>query len=151
MWFLFLKYFSDQVSLFFFFGCPFPLYYLLRSCKIISFSQPKTKREKEWLLLLEIKISSNYFFLNQLLISFLILIFYVYVLLQIYRRLLWLIGFHRVHFFFFIFFFVFFKESFWWDPSVTHENCLAAFGPTIYDQNQVKKRLCHPSVSHMIW
>ena len=58
---------------------------------------------------------------------------------------MWLIGFHRVHFFF-----VFFKESFLWDPSVTHENCLAAFGQTIYGQNQVKKRLYHHTVSHMI-
>ena len=40
-----LEIFTAQVSLFFF--CPFPLYYLLRSCKIISFSQPKTKRERE--------------------------------------------------------------------------------------------------------
>ena len=39
-----LEIFTAQVSLFFF--CPFPLYYLLRSCKIISFSQPKTKRER---------------------------------------------------------------------------------------------------------
>ena len=59
-------------------------------------------------------------------------------------------GFHRVHVFSFSCFFVFFKESFLWDPSVTHENCLAAFGPTVYGQNQVKKRLYHHSVSHMI-
>ena len=51
---------------------------------------------------------------------------------------------------FFFFSFFLFKESFLRNPSVTHENCLAAFCPTVYGQNQVKKRSYHHSVSHMI-
>ena len=38
--------------------------------------------------------------------------------------------------FFFLVYYFFFIEPFLWDPSVTHENCLAAFFPTIYGQNQ---------------
>ena len=130
------------VFFFFFLFSIILLAYKIRSCKIISLSQHKTKREKEWLLL-EIKISSNVCFLNQLLIVCLILVLYVYVLLEIYRRLLWLMIFIVFYFFFFFSLFVGSKCNTW-------KNCLAAFCPTVYGQNQVKKRLYHHTVSHMI-
>ena len=127
MWFLFLKYLSAQVSLFFF--LPILLAYKIRSCQIISSLNLRLRERKSdccW----RSKFPLIICFLNQLLISFLILIFYVYVLLQIYRRLLWLMVF-IMFMFFFPFFFVFVKESYLWDPSVIHENCLATFGPTV--------------------
>ena len=126
----------------FFFFLPILLAYKIRSCKIISSLNLRLRERKSdccW----RSKFPLIVCFLNQLLIAFLILIFYVYVLLEIYRRLLWLMIFIVFMFVFFSLFFSFFlfKESFLRNPSLTHENCLAAFCPTVYGQNQVKKEV----------